>query len=104
LYWLLLILVGILQASWVLVLKYSDGFKNLWLGALAILLAFLTFIVFSFTLKTIQMDIAMAVSTGIAIVTSLIFAIAFFHEPIAFLRIFFIVCILVGVVGLKLFP
>lgn len=42
-----------------------------------------------------------AVWTGIGIVGTVAFGMAFFHEPVQILRLVYLVCILVGIVGLR---
>ncbi len=83
-------------------MKLSDGFRNP-LPSVAIFVFYALSIV-SLTLAVRTLDISIAYAIWAALGTVLIAAIGFFYfgETMNTARIFFIVCILFGVMGLRL--
>ena len=52
--------------------------------------------------KTIPIGTAYPVWTGIGAVGTVILGITFFHEPVSFMRLFFITTLIASIIGLKL--
>ena len=100
--WLYLLLAGLLEVSWAIGLKYTDGFTRLlpsiWtIGSMVASILFL-----GLALKTLPVGTAYAVWTGIGAVGVAILGIILFAEPANALRLGSIALIVGGIVGLKL--
>lgn len=100
--WLLLICAGLLEVSWLLAMKYSEGFTRLWPTVLVFVLGTISFYLVSLCLKAIPVGTAYVVWTGIGAVGGAIVGMVFFGEPRHALRLISIVLVLSGIVGLKL--
>ena len=101
--WIYLIIAGIFECSWAIGLKYTEGFSKLWPSVLTVaaMLASLKFL--SLSMKVIPVGTAYAVWTGIGAVGVAVFGMIFFDESKEILRIFSILFIVAGVIGLKFF-
>ncbi|WP_409200449.1 DMT family transporter [Methanobrevibacter sp. DSM 116169] len=100
--WIFLILAGIFEIGWALALKMSNGFQNILMSIVTIILMIVSLIFLSLAIKDIPMGTAYAIWTGIGAVGVSIAGIILFGEPKTFFRIFCIVVIVGGIVGLKL--
>src|SRR4028119_1575926 len=99
--WLALFVVGLLEVCWAIGLKYTEGFTKLWpsvatFGAMA-----LSFYLLSQSLKSIPVGTGYAVWTGIGAVGTAILGMAFLGEPRDVGRIFCLLLIIAGIIGLK---
>ena len=99
--WIILFVAGLLEVAWAIGLKYTDGFTKLWpsvgtLGTMA-----LSFFLLSQALKTIPVGTGYVVWTGIGAVGTVILGMAFLGEPRDVGRIFCLLVIIAGIVGLK---
>ncbi len=100
--WVLLAVAGGLEVAFTTALKYAEGFTKLW-PSLAFLVAYAGSAWFlAQAVKTIPLGTAYAVWTGIGAVGTALIGIALFGEPATVLRLFFLMVILGGIVGLKL--
>lgn len=100
--WVFLLIGGALECFGALAMKKSEGFSQLWPSLLAILLLGTSLLMVSLAMRTIPMGTAYAVWAGIGIASIAISGILFLNEPASLLRLGAILCIVVGVVGLKL--
>lgn len=99
--WVHLIIAGVFETVWAMALKYSHGFKKpvpsfITLGGMAISFYFL-----SLATKTLPIGTAYAIWTGIGALGAVLLGIVLFREPVSVLRMVFLGCILVGIIGLK---
>jgi quaternary ammonium compound-resistance protein SugE len=101
--WLYLLAAALFEIGWIYSLKFTEGFTRFWpmvfygffgLGAVAFL---------SFALRYYPVGITYAIWVGIAAAGSNIVGILFFGEPYRLAKILFIVMIIGGVVGLRVF-
>lgn len=101
--WFYLILAGLMEIGWAVGLKYTHGFTRLWpsLGTAALMAV--SFFLLSLSLKSIPIGTAYAVWTGIGAAGTAALGMIFFNEPREVARIFCLVMIVAGTVGLKLF-
>ena len=99
--WFYLFTAASLEVVWTLCLKYSDGFTRLTPTLLTFLFSSLSFFLFSFALKTIPIGAAYAVWAGVGAIGVAVIGMIVFHEPVSLLRLFSIMVIIAGVVGLK---
>lgn len=99
--WVQLVLAGLLEICWAVGLKYTDGFRKP-LPSLFVLvtLAGSMFLLAS-AARTLPIGTAYAVWVGIGALGAAILGIVLLREPVTFSRMFFLVLLLVAIVGVK---
>jgi len=97
-----LLLAGFLEVGWTFGLKYSEGFTVLGPSIVTIVLLAASFLLFARAMRTIEIGVAYAMFTGLGTAGTVIAGIALLDEPVDFWRLFFIVLLLSGIIGLKL--
>ncbi|WP_238419822.1 multidrug efflux SMR transporter [Gordonia sp. 'Campus'] len=100
--WLILVLSGVFEAVWATALGRSEGFTkpgptSLFVVALAISMAGL-----AYAMRDLPVGTAYAVWVGIGAVLTVVYAMITGGQPISVLRVFFLLMIVGGVIGLKL--
>ncbi|GAB2943202.1 DMT family transporter [Aquaspirillum soli] len=101
--WIYLLLAGVCEIGWPLGLKLSQTtpYKWPWIGfAVAAMTASGYFLWLA--QRTIPIGTAYAIWTGIGAVGAFIVGIAFFKDSANLWRILSVLCIVIGIVGLKL--
>jgi quaternary ammonium compound-resistance protein SugE len=100
--WVYLLVAGGFEIVWATGLKYTDGFSRLWpsVGTVAAMSVSMVFL--ALALRAIPIGTAYAIWTGIGAVGVAIMGMMLFNEPRDTMRLFFILVIIVGIVGLKL--
>ncbi|MFJ7827186.1 DMT family transporter [Psychrobacillus sp. NPDC096623] len=101
--WFLLIIAGVFEVAFVISMKLSNGFKNIKFTILTVISASLSFFLLSLALKEIAVGTGYAVWTGIGAAGSVLMGMYIFQEKKSRKKLFFLSCIIMGVVGLKLF-
>jgi quaternary ammonium compound-resistance protein SugE len=101
--WFYLVIAGLFECGWAIGLKYTDGFTRLIPSLLTILSMAISFWLLSVAMKSIPIGTAYAVWTGIGAVGVTILGMIFFDESRDIIRIFCLLLIVTGIVGLKLF-
>lgn len=101
--WIVLIIAGVFEVAFVVNMKLSNGFKNVKYTIFTIISACLSFFLLSLALKDIAVGTGYAVWTGIGAAGSVLIGMYFFKEKKSWKKLFFLSCIIFGVVGLKLF-
>lgn len=101
--WFLLVIAGVFEIGFVVSMKLSDGFKNVKFTILTVISASLSFFLLSLALKEIAVGTGYAVWTGIGAAGSVLLGMYVFQEKKSRKKLFFLSCIIMGVVGLKLF-
>src|SRR4051794_36659876 len=101
--WFLLIIAGVFEVGFVVCMKLSDGFKNVKFTIFTVISASLSFFLLSLALKEIAVGTGYAVWTGIGAAGSVLLGMYLFQEKKSRKKLFFLSCIIMGVVGLKLF-
>ncbi|WP_372754110.1 quaternary ammonium compound efflux SMR transporter SugE [Labilibaculum sp.] len=99
--WVYLIVAGLFEAVWAIGLKYAEGFTKLWPSLLTVVAMAISLYFLALAIKTLPLGTAYAVWTGIGAFTTAILGIVLFSEPVHFARIFFLLLLLVSVIGLK---
>lgn len=99
--WLYLFVAGIFEVLWASLLKSSDGLSRLWpsLGFLAAL--FVSMLLLALSMRHISMSVAYPIWTGIGALGSFIVGVMVFGEALSMAKAFFVMLLLVGVIGLK---
>lgn len=100
--WLYLIIAGLCEVAWIVILKLNDGFTKLVpsLIALVFILAGPFFV--SLAMKTLGMGTSYAVWIGVNCILIMLLGTFFFNEPITWPKIACISLVIAGAVGLKL--
>ena len=101
--WIYLFIAGLFEIGWAVGLKYTEGFTKLWPSVITIFGMILSFYFLSTAVKTIPIGTAYAIWTGIGAVGTAILGIILFGESKEFMRMLFILLIIIGIVGLKFF-
>lgn len=99
--WIYLIIAGLFEAVWAIGLKYAEGFTKLWPSVITIVAMAISFYFLALAIKTLPVGTAYAIWTGIGAFTTAILGVVLFSEPIHFSRIFFLLLLLVSIIGLK---
>jgi quaternary ammonium compound-resistance protein SugE len=100
--WVLLVVAGIFEIGWAVGLKYTEGFTRLWptlatLAAMAVSMALL-----GLAVRTLPIGTAYAIWTGIGSAGTVVLGIVLLGEPATLIRLFCVLLIVVGIIGLKL--
>ncbi|MDD3115446.1 MAG: quaternary ammonium compound efflux SMR transporter SugE [Anaerovibrio sp.] len=99
--WFELVLAGLLEVIWAAGLKYSQGFTRLLPSVITVAGMIASFYFLAQAVRTLPLGTAYAVWTGIGAVGSVLFGMAVFGDPITPVRIIFLLCIVIGIAGLK---
>lgn len=99
--WLILIIAGLFETGWAIGLKYSDGFTKLWPSIATGVSMAISVWLLAVSLKSLPVGSAYAVWTGIGAVGTAILGIFLFNESRELLKLFFIMMIIGGIVGLR---
>ena len=100
--WIYLFIAGLFECGWAIGLKYTEGFTKLVPSLLTVAAMALSFLLLSIAMKTIPVGTAYAVWTGIGAVGVAILGMILFGESREILRIFCLLLIVAGILGLKL--
>lgn len=100
--WLALFLAGIFEVFWAICLKYTDGFSRLYPSLLTGAGMAVSFLLLSYSLKSLPLGTAYAVWTGIGSVGTVIYGVYFLGESTSLLRITCITLIGLSIIGLNL--
>ncbi|TMV48368.1 quaternary ammonium compound efflux SMR transporter SugE [Paenibacillus mesophilus] len=101
--WIMLVSAGLLEIIWAVALKYSHGFTRFWPSIVGITFALLSFIMLSFSMKSLPIGTAYAVWVGVGTLGVAIAGIVALGESISPLRMASLVLVILGIIGLKLF-
>ncbi|MEU2157753.1 SMR family transporter [Streptomyces sp. NPDC019396] len=99
--WVLLLLAGLLEVGWSVGVKYTDGFTRLWPSVLTTAGIVASMLLLSCAARTLPIGTAYGVWVGIGAAGAAVFGMVVLGEPATAARIFFVVLLLVAVVGLK---
>jgi quaternary ammonium compound-resistance protein SugE len=100
--WLLIVIAGLFEVAWAIGLKYTEGFTRLVPSVLTIAGIVISMTLLAQAARTLPIGTAYAVWTGIGAAGAAVLGIVVLKEPADSLRIFFLVLLLVAIVGLKL--
>ncbi|SEF45501.1 quaternary ammonium compound efflux SMR transporter SugE [Oceanospirillum linum] len=100
--WFILFAAGLLEVTWAIGLKYTDGFTRLWptVGTVVSLVA--SFLLLGLALKTLPVGTAYAVWVGIGAVGTAVLGIFLFGESADAPKLVSLGLICAGIIGLKL--
>lgn len=101
--WFLLFIAGIFEIVWAIGLKYSEGFSKFWPSVFTLVAMAISIYFLSLAIKTLPIGIAYSIWTGIGAIGTVILGILLFDESKESIKIFFIMLIVIGIVGLRIF-
>jgi quaternary ammonium compound-resistance protein SugE len=99
--WILLLVAGLLETAWAIGLKYTHGFTRPLASVLTGLAIAGSMILLGLAAKELPIGTAYAVWVGIGAFGAAVLGMVLFKEPVTAGRIFFLVLLLVAVMGLK---
>jgi quaternary ammonium compound-resistance protein SugE len=90
------------EVGWAVGLKYTEGFTRPWPTVLTAASMIVSLVLLGLALRSIPLGTGYAIWTGIGTIGTVIFGIVYFAEPATAARMFCVLLILSGIVGLKL--
>jgi quaternary ammonium compound-resistance protein SugE len=99
--WIFLIVAGLLEAGWAIGLKYTQGFTKLVPSVLTFAGIIVSMYLLALSARTLPIGTAYAVWVGIGTFGAVVLGIVVLGEPINAGRIFFLVLLMVAIIGLK---
>ena len=100
--WLLLVIAGLLEVTWAVGLKYTEGFTRP-LPSLVVAIAMAASVwLLAIAMRSLPVGTAYAVWVGIGAVGTVILGIFLFDEPMSRARLLSVALIVAGIIGLKL--
>jgi quaternary ammonium compound-resistance protein SugE len=100
--WIYLIIAGLLEVSWAIGLKYTEGFTKLLPSVLTALALAGSMYLLAHAARSIPIGTAYGVWVGIGALGAGILGIILFQEPVTASRLFFLGLLLISIVGLKI--
>ncbi|WKX70572.1 multidrug efflux SMR transporter [Streptomyces sp. XD-27] len=99
--WVLLIVAGLLEVGWSIGMKFTDGFTRLWPSVFTGAGIAASMLLLSYAARTLPIGTAYGVWVGIGAAGAAVLGMLVLGEPATAARVFFVVLLLVAVVGLK---
>lgn len=99
--WIVLAIAGLLEVTWAIGLKYTQGFTKPLPSALTLLALAASMYLLARASQVLPIGTAYAVWVGIGALGAGILGIFLFNEPATPLRLFFLGLLLVAIIGLK---
>jgi quaternary ammonium compound-resistance protein SugE len=100
--WTYLIIAGLLEVVWALLMKQSAGFTRLWPSIATIVFMIGSFVLLSFSMRSLPLGTAYVVWTGIGAIGAFLVGATLLHEPVSLLRVAAAGLIVTGLVLMKL--
>ncbi|WP_298628175.1 multidrug efflux SMR transporter [uncultured Legionella sp.] len=99
--WVYLIIAGALEVCWAIGLKYSEGFTKLNPTVFTLITLAGSMFLLAKAVQILPIGSAYAIWVGIGALGTALLGIVLLHEPVTFIRIFFLILLLVSIIGLK---
>ena len=100
--WIYLLIAGILEITWAVAMKISDGFALL-IPSIVTGVGYVASALFlAIALKQLPLGTAYAMWTGMGIVGTTLLGVLLFHEKLTVPRVICVVLIVIGIAGLKI--
>ncbi|MFG2653697.1 DMT family transporter [Streptomyces sp. NPDC048425] len=99
--WVLIVIAGFLEVGWSIGMKFTDGFTRLWPSVATGAGIVASMVMLSYAAKTLPIGTAYGVWVGIGAAGAAVVGMLALGEPATAARIFFIVLLIVAIVGLK---
>ncbi len=101
--WFILFIAGLFETAWAIGMKYSQGFTRFWPSVFTVVSILISMGLLAYSLKELPVGTAYAVWTGIGAVGTALLGIILFGESKETARLFFILLIIIGIAGLRIF-
>ncbi|MFK9120760.1 DMT family transporter [Peribacillus frigoritolerans] len=102
--WIYIIMAGLLEIVWVIGLKHSYGFTKIIPSIFTVVIIIFSFFLLSKALHSIPLGTGYAIFTGLGTVGTVVIGVLFWGETINPLKVFFLVLIILGIIGIKVNP
>ncbi|MCM3170045.1 DMT family transporter [Peribacillus frigoritolerans] len=102
--WIYIIMAGLLEIVWVIGLKHSYGFTKIIPSIFTVVIIIFSFFLLSKALHSIPLGTGYAIFTGLGTVGTVVIGMLFWGETINPLKVFFMVLIILGIIGIKVNP
>lgn len=100
--WIYLAIAGVLEITWALCLKRSEGFTRPPWGLIAIVTSVASIALLALALRAVPLGTGYAIWTGIGVAGTTIAGMWWFREPATPLRLLFVGLIVISIIGLRL--
>jgi quaternary ammonium compound-resistance protein SugE len=100
--WLMVVAAGALEMVWSYSAKQSEGFTKIGWASVTIGASLISFFLLTFALRSLPLGTAYAAWTGIGAAGSFLVGVFLLGESVSPWRIASVVCIVAGVIGLRL--
>ncbi|NSC21906.1 multidrug efflux SMR transporter [Streptomyces albus subsp. chlorinus] len=100
--WIMLVVAGLVEVTWAIGLKFTEGFTRLWPSVFTVAGFATSMVLLSLAAKSLPIGTAYGVWVGIGAAGAAVVGMLALGEPATAGRIFFIALLLVSVVGLKM--
>ncbi|MDD3985384.1 MAG: SMR family transporter [Methanobacterium sp.] len=102
--WIYLVLAGFMEVGWAVGLKYTNGFSQPIPSIITVIFMVLSLYLLSLALKTISIGTGYTIWTGIGVIGTAIIGMVLLGDSKEFIRMIFILIIIIGILGLQFFP
>lgn len=99
---MLLVIAGVLETGWAVGLKYTDGFTRFWPSVWTGVTLVASMVLLGIAVRELPIGTAYPVWVGIGALGTAVYGMAVLGESAAVLRVFFLVMLVVAIIGLKL--
>lgn len=100
--WVLLVAAGLLEVCWAIGLKYTEGFTKLGPSVFTVVTLAASMYLIARASQSLPIGTAYGVWVGIGAFGAAVLGMVLFHESASPGRLFFLVLLLIAIVGLKL--
>jgi quaternary ammonium compound-resistance protein SugE len=99
--WVLVVIAGLLEVCWAIGLKYTEGFTKIIPSIFTLVTLAGSMLLLAKVNQTLPMGTAYGVWVGIGALGAAVMGMILFKEPATPQRIFFLILLLVSIIGLK---
>ena len=100
--WILIVIAGLLEPCWIYTMERSDGFRDVRWTVLTVIVVIVDLYLLSVAMQTIGTGMSYAIWTGIGAIGAVVIGIFVYKERATYLRMFLIMLIIAGIIGLNL--
>jgi quaternary ammonium compound-resistance protein SugE len=100
--WLKLLIAGLLEVTWAMGLKYTQGFTRPVPSVVTIVAIVASMFLLADAAKTIPIGTAYAVWVGIGATGAAVLGVILLREPLTAMRVLFLGMLVIAIVGLRL--
>ena len=100
--WIYLIIAGVFEITWAVMMKLSNGFSELIPSIITVTGDIASALFLSLALKGLSLGTSYAVWTGMGIIGTSVMGVLLFHEKMSVPQVICVIFIFAGIVGLKL--